>query len=61
MDHCLSNGSGLWISIQNKRRIERKKVSAKAKKNIDEAVNIATQHHEGPHHRQVGCGRNDYG
>ena len=31
MDHCHSYGSGLWISIQNKRRIERKIASAKAK------------------------------
>jgi len=31
MDHCRLYGSGLWISIQNKRRIEKKIASAKAK------------------------------
>ena len=31
MNHCRSYGSGLWISIQNKSRIERKTASAKVK------------------------------
>ena len=51
MDHCRLYDSGLWISIQNTRKIERKKATAKARTTLTKhsalQLNIVMTHATG--------------
>ena len=55
---CMAAVYGFQSKIKEEQK-ERKLVLRQ--KNIDEAVNIATQHRDVPRHRRVGCGRDEYG
>ena len=57
---CMAAVYGFQSKIKEEQKERKKESKCEGKKNIDEAVNIATQHRDGPRHMQVGCGRDDY-